>query len=129
MKNDLSLKVGDKAWSALRGEVIISDIKLNNAYPIQCSAGMTYNSDGRSVNTHPHPTLFASLDAMIAYWQGVKDEQSLVSGKEAFAAFKEGKTVHTNGGLWFSNQYCTLEDAMLLISASDSNEKIWRVKQ
>jgi hypothetical protein len=70
---DLSdLKVGDKAWSAMHGEVAITALDKNSEYPIviclnslDCFGFTLY---GRGYKKDIHPTLFHSKQEAIEYW-------------------------------------------------------------
>ena len=84
---DLSdLKVGDKAWSPIHGEVeVISNYDIG-MYPIQIntkkSVYYTYDVNGLYTQDHPHPTLFHSEQEFREYW-GM--ESNTLTKREQFA--------------------------------------------
>jgi len=86
-KVDLSdLKVGDKAWSAMHGDVAVTALDKNSEYPIviclnslDCFGFTLY---GRGYKKDIHPTLFHSKQESIEYW-GM--ESNHLTKRERFA--------------------------------------------
>jgi len=114
---DLSdLKVGDKAWSPIHGEVeVISNYDIG-MYPIQIntkkSVYYTYDVNGLYTQDHTHPTLFHSEQEFREYW----DIDAPLTKREQFAmAAMQGLLANKNKLNHYDYSILAVEQADLLL--------------
>jgi hypothetical protein len=85
-KVDLSdFKVGDKAWSAMHGDVTVAE-KNHQFIRVEAKKVFsTYYVNGNFCDSDTHPTLFHSQQEFLEYWGLQRDIDAPLTKREQFA--------------------------------------------
>ena len=114
-KIDLSdLKAGDKAWSAMHGEVTIKIVYRMGM--IQTELKLIHYQNGTFFKDDTHPTLFHSEQEFREYWGLQRDIDAPLTKREQFAmAAMQGLLANPNTLNHYDYSMLAVEQADLLL--------------